>query len=286
VLTQKCNFKFEIIVSDDCSVDNTATKIKEIAEKNPDIIKPFYNNPNIGLIKNAIDPLKFCSGKYIAYLSGDDFWTDPLKLQKQIDLLEINPDIVLCFTNLYSFFEEKENEKQLFYDKFIPPDVFDLDYYINNKCFTITPQTLVFRRDSFPSQTPSWFYDCYNIDWVLPMVFMEKGQAAFINNTTAMYRRHNKSITFTTPACYSVKNGITLLKTLDKHFNYKYHRNFRKIQWRYYELVIYYFQKKQYLKGFYWLFFCFFRNPISFIKNIYFIKTLYKVTFKDFEVFE
>jgi glycosyltransferase involved in cell wall biosynthesis len=286
VLMQKCQFKIEIIVSDDCSIDGTADKIRELAKKNKNIVIPNYNSNNIGLIKNTIYPLELCRAKYIAYSSGDDFWIDPYKLQKQVDILEKNEDIALCYSNMFSFFEGKEEEKKVFLNTYIPPSVFDLDYYINNKCFVIPPQTILFRKAAFPNPIPSWLNESYNIDWVIPMLIMQKGKSAFINNEMAMYRKHGNNITLTKPFNEVIMNGLKTVLCLDKHFNYKYHHVFGKNQWRYQELVVYYFQKKNYWKGVFWLFYSFFRNPKVFLSSKYFLKTLYKVTFQKFEVYD
>ncbi len=91
---QQTNFKFEAIVHDDASTDGTAAIVAEFAEKYPDIIKPIYQTENQwskrdGSLTRAINP--HLKGKYIAMCEGDDYWIDPLKLQKQVDFLEANP---------------------------------------------------------------------------------------------------------------------------------------------------------------------------------------------------
>lgn len=95
---QKTDFPFEAIVHDDASTDNSAEIIREYAEKYPDIIKPIFETENqyskkdgsLGRIMNeAIHP----GTKYIAYCEGDDYWTDPMKLQIQIDYLECHSDV-------------------------------------------------------------------------------------------------------------------------------------------------------------------------------------------------
>ena len=97
---QKTNFRFEAIVHDDASTDGTATIIREYAEKYPDIIKPIYETENQyskhdGSLRRIMDAA--CIGKYIAYCEGDDYWTDPNKLQIQVDFLESHPDYSMCF---------------------------------------------------------------------------------------------------------------------------------------------------------------------------------------------
>ncbi|MBQ7490860.1 MAG: glycosyltransferase [Bacteroidales bacterium] len=99
---QKTNFAFEAIVHDDASTDNTADIIREYAEKYPDIIKPFFEKENqYSKGGKEIDRIfeENSHGKYMVICEGDDFWTDPMKLQKQVDFLEAHPDYNLCCHN-------------------------------------------------------------------------------------------------------------------------------------------------------------------------------------------
>ena len=98
-IMQKTDFKFEVIIHDDASTDNTASIIKAYEEKYPEIIKGIYQPKNlysqkIGITNNFIVPR--VSGKYVAMCEGDDYWTDPYKLQKQYDALEQNKDCYFC----------------------------------------------------------------------------------------------------------------------------------------------------------------------------------------------
>ncbi|PZX49796.1 glycosyltransferase involved in cell wall biosynthesis [Algoriphagus ratkowskyi] len=96
ILNQNFTGRWEIIVGDDCSLDNTANVI-EIGKGNFDFIKVFTNSKNLGLSKNYEKAILLSKGKYIAYIEGDDYWTDEFKLQKQFDFLELNPKYVLAF---------------------------------------------------------------------------------------------------------------------------------------------------------------------------------------------
>lgn len=88
ILEQKFNEKFEIIIADDASKDNTQKIIREYSQRFPNIIYPILRKENIGATKNLYDVLMLCRGDYIAILEGDDYWSKKDKLQKQVDFLE------------------------------------------------------------------------------------------------------------------------------------------------------------------------------------------------------
>lgn len=99
---QKTTFPIEIIIHDDASTDGTAKIVKEYADKYPDLIVPILQTEN--QYSQGIKPShKFvfprARGKYIAFCEGDDYWTDPYKLQKQVDFLEANPDYGMVHTD-------------------------------------------------------------------------------------------------------------------------------------------------------------------------------------------
>ncbi|NLJ77126.1 MAG: glycosyltransferase [Peptococcaceae bacterium] len=100
-LMQKTNFPYEILIHDDASTDRTPDIVREYELKYPDLIKPIYQKENqysqgVKVTKLNADR---AIGKYIAVCEGDDYWTDPYKLQKQVDYMELNPTCTLCFTN-------------------------------------------------------------------------------------------------------------------------------------------------------------------------------------------
>ena len=97
-LMQNTNFKYEILVHDDASTDDTPKIIKEYESIYPDLIKPIYQKENQyskGLRVSGIN-LRRARGKYIAVCEGDDYWIDPYKLQKQVDYMESHPECSMC----------------------------------------------------------------------------------------------------------------------------------------------------------------------------------------------
>jgi len=111
VLMQEVNFEVELIIANDCSPDNTDNIIKEIQKSNKKgyWIKYLRQQENIGMTANMLFALQHCKGKFIAFCEGDDYWTDPLKLQKQVDYLLSNPDIRLIYTG-YNIFIQNTGE--------------------------------------------------------------------------------------------------------------------------------------------------------------------------------
>lgn len=97
---QQCSFPFEILIGEDCSTDGTRSICQEFADSYPDIVRLLPSTShNLGLNENFLRTYRESKGKYIAYLEGDDFWIDTQKLQKQVDILELQPEVVLVHTN-------------------------------------------------------------------------------------------------------------------------------------------------------------------------------------------
>ena len=95
LVDQKTDFKFEIIVGEDCSTDNTKAIVEEFQKKYPDIIRPMFHESNVGAVGNMLAAYRAAKGKYIAHVDGDDLAL-PYKLQYQFNALEKNPDCMIC----------------------------------------------------------------------------------------------------------------------------------------------------------------------------------------------
>ena len=120
ILNQRTTFQFEIILGEDQSNDGTREVCQDYAKRYPEKIKLFlrsrkdviYINGNATGRYNFLENLKACRGKYIALCEGDDYWTDPLKLQKQVDFLESNEDYNICFHDVKIFNQQENSFKE------------------------------------------------------------------------------------------------------------------------------------------------------------------------------
>ncbi len=192
-LSQKTNFKYEIIIRDDASTDNTAKIVKEYEEKYPDIIHGIYEKVN-GFkrgVKRAINvTFEIAKGKYIAICEGDDYWTDENKLQIQYDYMEKHPDCSFCFHNAVIYDEEvKKNTVN-----FIPRYKKQLKYLKKDNIYNVGELALL---DQIPTASyffynsnnwPNWFFNCIVGDLPLQLIRTNDGYAYYIDKVMSAYR--------------------------------------------------------------------------------------------------
>lgn len=190
---QKTNFAFEAIVHDDASTDNSVAIIREYAEKYPNIIKPIFETENqyrkgtIGeIMENAISP----SSKYIAICEGDDYWTDPYKLQKQVDILETHPEYTMVCnrTKLYS-----EKAKAYFGENYCYNNdrVVKTKDVIYRSGLFISTCSIVYRKE-IQENYPQYCKQCVVGDYPLQIMAAMKGSIYYFNNTMSVYRIDNR----------------------------------------------------------------------------------------------
>jgi glycosyltransferase involved in cell wall biosynthesis len=286
ILLQKVTFDYEIIIGEDCSKDNTRSICLDYQRKYPQI-KLLLPEKNLGFQKNLLNVMSAGSGKYCAILEGDDYWIDDNKLQAQYEFMEANPGVAFCYTNAYGFFDGDEASKSLLIKQDPGMNIFTLDYFLDNLSKIRMPTlTLFIRRAVIPDPFPEWIHDTIKMDWAMDILFLSRGNAAYIDKTTSMYRIHPGGVIKSTAYPKMVSNSLALFKNLDRYFDYKYHKVFGNVHFFYKDLCIYYFQKRKYRKGFYYLLYSFFMNPIQTLFNLYFLKTLFNVLFRGFKVFD
>ena len=191
-LSQKTDFPFEIIIHDDCSTDNTRKVIDHYHNSNPDKIRIIYQKENIKSKGKAIFPITFESakGKYIALCEGDDYWTDPNKLQKQVNFLEENSDYIVCYHNATIIDESGE----LLSNSKLPNHLQrDFSSFELIKGVMLLPLTMCFRN--VIKEVPWEYNQVLNGDKFLISLLGNYGKGKYLGDIIpSVYRKHSNSI--------------------------------------------------------------------------------------------
>lgn len=189
-LMQKTNFPFEILIHDDCSTDGTKEIIENYAEKYPDIIKPLYEEENQYQNGKPAGSIVWnfprAKGKYIAICEGDDYWTDPLKLQKQVDFLEAHQEYGMCYTNFNIYYQCEGKQEYNLFDtnpKKYPNKYYSPEAWVLRNGY-VAPPTWLIRKEIIPQK----IIDSNDNTFVLFTHFLVNSQVKYLNDTTATYR--------------------------------------------------------------------------------------------------
>jgi glycosyltransferase involved in cell wall biosynthesis len=191
VLMQEVDFPVELIIADDCSPDGTAEIIQKYINEHPNghWIKYRRHETNKGVMPNFVWALDQAQVEYIALCDGDDYWTDPLKLQKQVDFLEANPDTVLTFHKVKILENGVLNDRDILEERYENIKdknnitVFDL---FEHKSFIHTC-SVVFRNVKF--ELPHEFYNSPVGDFFLFIILAQYGKISRIDEFMGVYRR-------------------------------------------------------------------------------------------------
>lgn len=188
ILMQNVNFEYEVIIGEDCSTDSTPQICDEYAVKYP-FIHVYHHTKNLGLIKNWEFVLNKCTGEYVAMLEGDDYWTNPEKLQTQVDFLDSHPHTALTFTSASVSYEGGDLRDEHIFDHLVSR-IYSLKEIYEK--WSILSSTVVFRSCSvFPISYPSEIYinDTYTF-----MRIMQTGDAYCFAEPWTTYRRHASNL--------------------------------------------------------------------------------------------
>jgi glycosyltransferase involved in cell wall biosynthesis len=186
VLMQKTEFPFELLIGEDCSTDGTRQIVFEYQSRHPELIKVITDEHNVGAQANVMRVLQASSSKYIAALEGDDYWTDPYKLQKQVSFLENNPDYAICCHQVEELSDNGVKELSV------------LQRSDSEETYTIadlatgplmhTP-SVVYRKNH-TRHLPGWFQRSPVGDYVLYMLEAQHGKIKYFPQPMAVYRKH------------------------------------------------------------------------------------------------
>lgn len=189
VLKQKVNFSFEIVIGEDFSTDQTRSICLSYKKQYPKLIKLILNEKNLGLTPNWVNTLNNCTGKYIALLDGDDYWTDPFKLNKQINFLENNLQFSACAHQTLKIYFDNENSELFGLDT---DTIFTLKDTLSHRKFHTS--SVVFRR-SIWLKYPDFPISIISNERLLYPILAINGPIYYFKDCMGIYRLSNQNLT-------------------------------------------------------------------------------------------
>ena len=206
-LNQKTDFRYEILISDDCSTDGTGEIIESFRRKHPNIIRVLDNSQNVGLLNNFDRAIRACKGEYIGYCEGDDIWIDPNKLQEQYILLRSNPSISYVSGSWTDFHVSQHLYTQRPYTRLTitndNTDPFSPERLNPHGSLSLRFSSIFFRREMVIDILDSE-YDLFHNpkymsnDYSLQMELLKRGGDIFIDRPLVLYNQREESVSIST----------------------------------------------------------------------------------------
>jgi len=232
VLMQRTGFDFEIVVGEDCSTDNTRAILMEYQNRHPAMFRLLLNEKNLGAHKNIEAAMRACRGEYVAVLDGDDYWTSPDKLQKQVDFLDRHPECPACFHDALIIHADGSREPTAYRPRqkaFCTVEDLLLDNFIPTS-------SEMFRRCLFDS-LPDWIGKLKMGDWPAHILEALHGPIGYIDETMGVYRVHHGGVWSTKQWQDHALAIIELFEALCIHLDRNYAGIINSIlRWRYYSV--------------------------------------------------
>ena len=237
LVNQKTDFKYEIIIHDDASLDKTPEIVKEFENKYPEKIVAIYQKDN--QLSKHIDSTKVfifpkCRGKYIAICEGDDFWLDNCKLQKQIDFLETHPDYVLCGHSAYYANEDGSLQNKRYFNYGKHDRTLTTEEIISD--WLMATNSIVYKFSALKDYPIPYLGKARNGDYALMTYLALQGKVYFIDELMSAYRVSSRgSINWgwrKNPDIYAknLEAFIDLLEGLNEYSGHKYESVIKEVQ--------------------------------------------------------
>jgi glycosyltransferase involved in cell wall biosynthesis len=187
-LAQRGEFDLDIVIGDDASKDATPALLQDLQSRFPGQVKLRLNTANIGMMQNLQATLADCTGDYIAMLEGDDYWTDPDKLHKQLAVMQAHPDAAICFHPVQILEGDRFVEDR--FTKEVPAITSIADLAQGNYMHTCS----VMYRAGLVAQLPASFANSTVGDYFLHMLYAQHGSIHKLPDVMAVYRVHSGGV--------------------------------------------------------------------------------------------
>jgi glycosyltransferase involved in cell wall biosynthesis len=218
VLMQKVDFDYEIVIGEDCSTDGTRDIVIDFHRRDPDRIRLSLTERNLGGAGNMnfFRAFQTCRGQYIAMLEGDDYWTSPQKLQKQVEFLDDHPECAICFHNV-DVHKEDSHENHLYFRGELKP-VYTFNDLVRGPFF---PTGSIVFRAGLISELPEWFYTTVPGDWPLFLLIAQHGDIGYIDEVLGVRRQHRGGVWHSKGTINQLKGLTCAAETIKHHFSSK-----------------------------------------------------------------
>jgi len=226
VLMQETDFEYEILIGEDDSSDRTRQIVIDYQKRYPDKIRPFLNDrKNVIYINgrptgrwNFVNNLKHARGQYVALLEGDDYWTSPAKLQKQVGFLDAHPECAICFHDAEKRYEggtikPKEITRPTYRPFYTVEDLLERNF--------IRTCTVMYHNGLF-GEFPDWFYTTPMGDWPLHILNARHGKIGYIDQVMAVLRVHRGGTWSPRQAQERSREAIQALKIFQRNLDTRY----------------------------------------------------------------
>jgi glycosyltransferase involved in cell wall biosynthesis len=218
VLAQATSFPFEIRIGEDGSTDRTREIVQSYGKRFPEKIRLNLQETNRGLLRNFLSTFESCRGEYVALLDGDDFWTDPSKLQKQADFLDQHPLHSICFHQTQVLLADG---RLCDVDYTRPNDVrIDSIEGLFETNFIATSSAML-RRTAVP-EIPEWYVTSPWEDWPLYLLFADRGGIGYLPEAMSVYRSHGRGLWSGLDRHAQLEAVIGFLLTMDERLGRRY----------------------------------------------------------------
>jgi glycosyltransferase involved in cell wall biosynthesis len=223
-LAQQTTFPFEIVVGEDDSSDGTAAVVDAYARRRPDVIRVLHRPARVGMVRNTMDLYVASRGRYLAWLDGDDYWTSPDKLQKQVRVLDAHPELTMCFHEAEAV--DRSGRRWIWSstlprrDRYTIEDLLVMPPGVTSSC--------LYRK--VLTGFPDWFSGLSFSDWPLQILHAAVGPAVVLREVLGVYRVHHAgaaSLGFdpnrpTLEAEFWAPHHAALYEILRRHFDHRY----------------------------------------------------------------
>ena len=187
ILMQRVNFPFEVIVGEDCSTDRTREIVLAYGQKYPEIIRVIISENNVGGFRNVLRVQQACRGKYNILCEGDDYWIDPLKLQKQVDFMEAHLEVSMCFHDAFVVRSDKSAMPDYACLPALPERLTIGDLLRLN---LVIPTASALARSEILASLPEWRKDIRYGDLLFRLWCAQHGDLGYLGEVMSVYRVH------------------------------------------------------------------------------------------------